>query len=261
MQVTGINSLSDNYLWIIHNSQKAWLVDPGEAQTALNFLAENQLELAGILITHHHWDHTDGVAEILAQHPAPVYANHLSPHAWVTHKLKEGDSLTLENIKFQILETPGHTLDHIAFVSDDWLFCGDTLFTGGCGRVFEGTAEQMATSLLKLGALSDNLKVYCGHEYTLANLNFAKIAEPDNSAIFTRFEQDLAKLKNNQPAVPSDLAQEKATNPFLRFNKEPVSSNISTHSKTQLTSPAELFSNLRSWKDALDNTGELEVKL
>lgn len=261
MQVTGINSLSDNYIWIIHSDTQAWVVDPGEAQPALNFLAKNQLELAGILITHHHWDHTDGVAEILEQYPVPVYSGKITPHSWVTHKLKEGDSLTLGTSEFKILETPGHTLDHIAFISDKWLFCGDTLFTGGAGRVFEGTAEQMADSLLKLEALPDALQVYCGHEYTLANLNFAKIAEPQNPLISERFNQDLAKLKNNQPAVPAQLSQEKATNPFLRFHKEPVSGNISNHLKTRLTSPAELFASLRSWKDTLDKTGELEVKI
>ena len=264
MQVTGLNALSDNYIWVIHNEHQAWVVDPGESHPVLAFLSAHNLVLKGILITHHHYDHTDGVENLIQAFPdINVYAGTQTEKPYITHRLKQGDQIVLANKTLQIIETPGHTLDHIAYVSDQWLFCGDTLFTGGCGRVFEGTAQQMSDSLLKLRSLDDQLLVYCGHEYTLTNLNFARIAEPQNPEIETRYKIDRQKRINNQPCVPSNLHQEKLTNPFLRFDLEPLSGNITQRMGRVDQKPTQdqLFAELRAWKDSLDKTGELEEPL
>lgn len=264
MNIIGLNAFSDNYIWVMSHNHQAWVVDPGESRQVLDYLKQHQLELKGILLTHHHYDHTDGVEDLLNVYPeVDVYAGHLMQKPYITHTLKQGDRIQIANETFKVIETPGHTLDHIAYVSDRWLLCGDTLFAGGCGRVFEGTAQQMTDSLLKLRALNDDLLVYCAHEYTLANLNFALIAEPENPKIEPRFLRDRQKRIQNQPCVPSTLLEEKQTNPFLRFDLEPLSGNISRYKidTSKNLSQDQLFAQLRAWKDALDKTGELEENL
>lgn len=264
MNILGIRALEDNYIWIIEHRHQAWVVDPGESEPVLRWLNEHQCNLAGILITHHHYDHTNGVEALLNRYPnIQVYAGHLTDKPYITQRLKQGDQITIADSVFQVLETPGHTLDHLSFYNDQALFCGDTLFTAGCGRVFEGTAQQMADSLLKLRALDDNLLVYCGHEYSLTNINFARIAEPDNQAIKQRHQQIKQKYQQHQACVPSFLGEEKQTNPFLRFDQKPLSSNISDHHKQShsLSQYFDFFAALRAWKDELDRTGELDERI
>lgn len=261
MQVQGLEALSDNYIWIISEQKNIWVVDPGESQPLLNLIEQNQWQLQGILLTHHHWDHTNGVEDLLAAFPkARVYASHLTNKTYITDALQQGDQIQVAGETLNVLETPGHTLDHIAYFNDQVLFCGDTLFAGGCGRVFEGTAEQMTESLLKLRAIKQDVEVYCGHEYTLANMNFAAIAEPENADILARRDQVRVDTLAKKPCVPSKLSLEKHTNPFLHFDQTPLSVNIAQHcgQESHKMTPSTLFAELRAWKDALDATGELD---
>jgi hydroxyacylglutathione hydrolase len=254
-------ALTDNYIWLIEAGDQAWVVDPGEAQPVLDQLSKLNLTLAGVLLTHHHYDHTDGVEPLLQSFPqARLYASALMKKSYITDSVKEGDRLSFEGFELHVLETPGHTLDHIVFYNDQALFSGDTLFAGGCGRVFEGTAEQMSQSLLKLRKLDDSLKMYCGHEYTLANMNFARIAEPNNITISQRRDQVRDKTRNQQACVPSELGLEKQTNPFLRFDFSPLADSLKAkicNTEDSMTS-SQLFQACRSWKDQLDKTDILD---
>ena len=174
VQVKAIKAFSDNYIWCISNEaeQTAWVVDPGQAEPVLNYLYEQNLTLCGILITHHHYDHTDGVAALVkAFRDIPVYGPRHSPFKGITHGVSEADKVTVYDYTFTVLATPGHTLDHVCYINDELSFTGDTLFSAGCGRLFEGSAEQMWHSLCKLRALPDECKIYCTHEYTQANLD------------------------------------------------------------------------------------------
>ncbi|WFE68420.1 hydroxyacylglutathione hydrolase [Thiomicrospira sp. R3] len=255
-----IHALADNYIWLIESNKQAWVVDPGEAEPVLARLAHLNLNLAGILLTHHHYDHTDGVEKLLKNYPeSSVYASCLMQKPYITDRVAEGGKLFIANSCFQVIETPGHTLDHIAFYNDQVLFCGDTLFSGGCGRVFEGTAQQMTDSLLKLRALPDSLHVYCGHEYTLSNMNFANLAEPDNIEIQQRLDQVRAQRRQNQDCVPSLLSLEKKTNPFMRFDLEPLAGRLTSREQASNLTESDLFASCRAWKDQLDKTGELDV--
>lgn len=214
-----IPAFSDNYIWLFAQDGKAWVVDPGEAAPVLQILRENNLQLAGILLTHHHADHTGGVTELLQHYPVQVYGPCNSPASnLISHPLQGGSHISLGEIKFTVIATPGHTLDHIAFYSTEEkiLFCGDTLFSAGCGRVFEGTNEQMHQSLLKLAELPDDTKVCCAHEYTLSNLRFAIAAEPSNPDIDAYRNQCEVMREKNQPTLPSTVGLEKRINPFLR---------------------------------------------
>lgn len=218
-QLLPIPAFSDNYIWLLAQEGKAWVVDPGDAEPVLDTLAKEKLKLAGILITHHHDDHTGGIAELLQHFDIPVYGPHDSPACKViSQPLHDGDSIHLGSMNFSVMAVPGHTLDHIAFYSaaEKILFCGDTLFSGGCGRVFEGTYEQMYNSLLKLLALPDDTRICCAHEYTLSNLRFALTVEPDNQDL-VEYQQRCERLRQkDQPTLPSTIQQEKRINPFLR---------------------------------------------
>ena len=213
-----IPAFNDNYIWLLVQDDKAWAVDPGEAAPVLKVLREKKLHLEGILLTHHHSDHTGGVAELLRHYNVPVYGPDNSPvSALISHPLQEASCIALGNMAFSVIAIPGHTLDHIAFysVEEKILFCGDTLFSAGCGRVFEGTHEQMYHALLKLAALPDDTEVYCGHEYTLSNLRFAAAVEPKNNDILKYQKQCEVLRAKNSPTLPSTIAQEKKINPFL----------------------------------------------
>lgn len=184
--ITPIKAFKDNYIWMISEapSNLVWIVDPGDARSVIQVLKSQQLELTGILLTHHHADHSGGIEELVDYTGnIPVVGSYMSSVSSVTNPVRNGDEVVCHSLRLYAIEIPGHTLDHTAFYGDHVLFCGDTLFSGGCGRIFEGTAPQMFVSLQKLNNLPDKTKIYCGHEYTLANLEFAKTVEPNNPHI------------------------------------------------------------------------------
>ncbi|OUS13133.1 hydroxyacylglutathione hydrolase [Gammaproteobacteria bacterium 53_120_T64] len=251
-----IPAFQDNYLWLFHQSgeRAAFVVDPGDAQPVLECLARHDLELAGILITHHHPDHTGGIKDLLAHFDAPVYGPNSAHIPQITQQVGEGDRITLAGARFSVLEIPGHTLDHIAYHAapedeSPLVFCGDTLFSAGCGRLFEGSPEQMHQSLQKLAALPDTTQIYCAHEYTLSNLAFATAVEPDSKALQEKTAADTTKRQQGLPTVPSTLSIERETNPFLRCHLPTVVQAAMQHSACQLQSPAEVLREIRLWKD------------
>lgn len=252
--IQGISILETNYVWLLTGAERrAYIVDPGEAGPVLARLQQEQKELAGILITHHHWDHTNGLEEILAHTPVPVYGPGSVPE--VSHPLAEGDPLVLEEVSFEVIAVPGHTLDHIAYFTPAQnaqapvLFCGDALFAAGCGRLFEGTPEQALHSLKKLTRLPPETQVYCAHEYTMANLQFAQKVEPSNAEVVQRLGRDEQRLASTGSTLPTMLAEELATNPFLRCAQASIKSQVEAHSGRSLASEAEVFAALRRWKD------------
>ena len=219
MLLVPVPAFTDNYIWLLAQGGKAWVVDPGEAEPILKSLKTEKLELAGILVTHHHGDHTGGIKALLEHTNVPVYGPHDSPCSdLISHRLYEGEQIQLGNLLFSVISVPGHTLDHIAFYCQtaNILFCGDTLFSGGCGRVFEGTYEQMYDSLCKLMELPEETKICCAHEYTLSNLQFANSTEPDNRDIENYQNRCKTLRQQNLPTLPSTIAQEKKINPFFR---------------------------------------------
>lgn len=247
-----IPAFKDNYIWCLHNRQHAVVVDPGDAEAVMTYLSQHALTLTAILITHHHWDHTDGLPQLLQQQPnLPVYGPQNAKISGINQPLSEHDSIQLTSLdlQFNVLEVPGHTLDHIAYYDDQRLFCGDTLFSAGCGRMFEGKPAQMAASLAKLAALPAATKVYCTHEYTLANLAFAQTVEPGNNVLAEYTEWAKAQRKRQQSTLPSDIAKERAINPFLRLRQAEVKSSLCKQGYTNLDGDEKVFAALRNWKD------------
>ncbi|MES2319048.1 MAG: hydroxyacylglutathione hydrolase [Pseudomonadota bacterium] len=256
LRVLAVPAFKDNYLWLVHDGKHAVAVDPGDAEPILAALAAHHLTLTAILLTHHHADHIGGVPALLASTPVPVFGPRHDGIAAVTVPLDEGDRVDVPGLALalRVLEVPGHTLGHIAYVRDTpgphWLFCGDTLFAGGCGRLFEGTPAQMHASLSKLAALPGDTEVYCAHEYTLANLRFADAAEPGNPAIVARIAVESAKRERGLPTVPSTIALEKATNPFLRADQPAIAARLQEQGRLGPdTAPLATFAALREWKN------------
>jgi hydroxyacylglutathione hydrolase len=253
LRVTPIPAFTDNYIWCLHDARDAWAVDPGEAAPLENYLAANGLTLRGLLITHHHPDHIGGIAKLTASHSdLPVYGPDNPRIAGITRALREGDTVDVLGRQLRVLEVPGHTLDHIAFLDEQadapLLFCGDTLFAAGCGRLFEGTAAQMFTSLQKLAALPPQTLIYCTHEYTQSNLRFARAVEPANPAVADRARQVDELRAADRVSLPSTIGLELATNPFLRC-AEPAVIEAARARAPEAGSGAEIFAAIRGWKD------------
>ena len=256
VHVKPISAFSDNYIWCLYDdiSQQAVVVDPGDARVVIAALEEMQLNLVAILITHHHFDHTGGIDQLLANYDVPVYGPHSDNISQITHPLAEADTLSIIGLDFITLEIPGHTLDHIALYCEQAeggpiLFCGDTLFAGGCGRVFEGNPRMMLESLSKLAELSANTRVYCAHEYTLANLAFANAVEPNNQALQQRIAHDSGLRDQGIPTLPTTMATELATNPFLRCEQAEVVSSAREQSQQPCDDSTAVFAAIRGWKD------------
>ncbi len=256
VSILPIPAFSDNYIWLITDQNKAVVVDPGDAQPVIDYLTHYQIPLTGILITHHHFDHVGGISRLVESYPdIEVWgpANENIPN--ITRKLAEQDSIDIGfGFALKVLDVPGHTSGHIAYYAEDLegqpsLFCGDTLFASGCGRLFEGTPEQMYQSLSKLRALPDSTLVYCTHEYTEANLKFAIAVEPENDDIKARMA-DVADLRaQGQPSLPTQIGLEKRVNPFLRWDSDAVAKAASEHAGHTLNSDTEVFAAIRGWKD------------
>ena len=254
LDIHTIPAFSDNYFWLVHArvERAAWVVDPGDAGPVQAALARLDLDLAGIVVTHHHPDHTGGVSRLAERHDARIVGPASERIPQVQRTLGDGDAVEIAGARFEVIEVPGHTLDHIAYhcTTEAVLFCGDTLFAGGCGRVFEGTAAQMQTSLARLAALPGDTRVYCAHEYTLANLAFARLVEPDNDALAAREAEARSLRAADTPTVPSTIGLERATNPFLRWAEAPVVAAASERRGTRVEEPAAVFAEIRRWKDA-----------
>jgi len=259
IKVHTLPAFHDNYLWLFHleDSKKAYVVDPGDAKVVLEALESLSLDLAGIMLTHHHPDHTGGVEELLRFRSVPVFGPNSSHIPWVSHPFTDNGTLSLApDLVFRAIEVPGHTLDHIAWYREATtqdqavLFCGDTLFAGGCGRLFEGTAQQMHHSLSKLAALPRNTAVYCAHEYTLANLAFASEVEPGNKRLEERVNTSRALREAGTPTVPSTIGLELETNPFMRCHASDVKRAADKRAKQPLDSEDKVLACIREWKDS-----------
>jgi hydroxyacylglutathione hydrolase len=252
--ITGIPAFQDNYIWAIHNERHAVVVDPGDAAPVLNFLSEKNLELTAILCTHRHNDHIGGIAKLRAEYHVPVYGRSHPNNPHITNDLWEGGQVTLAefNLTFNIMEIPGHLDDHIAFFNSDILFCGDVLFGAGCGRNKEGTLAQLHHSLQRLSQLPDETRVYCAHEYTFANIQFALACEPDNLALHERLRSTKKLRAADLPSLPSTIALEKVTNPFLRCNSPEIIYTLQHRGLQNITELA-VFIALREWRNVFSN--------
>ena len=245
-----IPAFKDNYIWLLRKGRQAVVVDPGDAQPVLEALARESLQLTDILITHHHADHQGGVGGLLARYRAEVHGPSSETITGLTQPLQGGETVQLASlgISFEVLALPGHTRGHLAYYGAGCLFCGDTLFGGGCGRVFEGTAEQMFASLTRLAALPDETAVYCAHEYTEANLRFALAVEPGNDRLRKRVDEvGLARAKASS-TIPSTIGLEKESNPFLRCHVPEVIVAARRRVVGVTDGPA-VFAALRNWKN------------
>jgi hydroxyacylglutathione hydrolase len=254
-EIIPIPAFADNYIWFLRDGDVGAIVDPGDAAPVIAFLERTGISPCAILATHHHGDHVGGIPALLARGQVPVFGPARERIPGRTQALAGGDRIVVPGIDatFDVIDVPGHTAGHIAlfgeFGGTPVLFCGDTLFTGGCGRLFEGTPEQMWTSLSALAALPPETRVYCGHEYTLANLRFALIVEPASAELEARHRREQAKRDRGEPTVPSTIALERATNPFLRANLPAVRAAAAAHAGHALADDVASFAALREWKN------------
>jgi hydroxyacylglutathione hydrolase len=252
--VLHVRAFEDNYIWLVRGTSAthAAIVDPGDAAPVLAALPELGLRPAAILCTHHHGDHVGGVADLKRHFPElPVYGPAREPIEGVDHPLHDGDRVELPalGLNLEVIDVPGHTRGHLAYYGHGWLFCGDTLFSAGCGRLFEGTAAQLHASLARLAALPGATAVYCAHEYTLANLRFALAVEPANPAIHDYRARAEAARARGLPTLPSSVAQELEINPFLRVHQPEVRAAAEKRAEKTLPDAVSVFTALRKWKD------------
>ncbi len=256
IRVRGIPAFEDNYIWLIGlaGRREIAIVDPGDEEPVIAAIDNEQLIPVAILVTHHHHDHTGGIKALVERYGIPVFGPSHETIPGLTHPLLDGESVVLPGLglDFTVMETPGHTQGHLCYYGNGALFCGDTLFTAGCGRLFEGTARQMHESLTRIAALPDDTLVYCAHEYTLANLRFAQVAEPSNQATLARYLETKKTRAAGLPTVPATLVLEKETNPFLRTGVESLKEAAAKFAGHPLRDRAEVFAAVRQWKDSLD---------
>jgi len=250
LTIKSIPAFNDNYIWLIQNHDlRCAVVDPGDAQPVIDYLDRHGLTLEAILVTHHHNDHTGGISALINAYPQlKVVGPQNNAIASLTHQMKGGDQFSLFDETFLVLDLPGHTLDHIGYVGDGKLFCGDVLFSAGCGRVFEGSYQQMFDSLNKILRLPEETEIFPAHEYTSSNIAFAMAVEPDNKALL-EYREDVYRLRDeNRPTLPTTLRQEKWINPFLRYDQPSIIKSVSN--RISEATPLSVFSALREWKNA-----------
>jgi len=254
-EIIPIPAFADNYIWLLRDGAVAAIVDPGDAAPVIAYLERSGIAPCAILATHHHGDHVGGNLALLSRRQVPVFGPSREKIPGRTQAVAGGDRILVPGIdvSFDVIDVPGHTAGHIAYFGEfggvPSLFCGDTLFTGGCGRLFEGTPGQMWSSLSALAALPPETRVYCGHEYTLANLRFALAVEPDNAELRARDARDQAKRGRGEPTVPSTIGDERATNPFLRAHLPGVKRAAAAHAGHALADDVASFAALREWKN------------
>jgi hydroxyacylglutathione hydrolase len=256
LSIIPIPAFRDNYIWLIRKGMHGAVVDPGDAAPVIAYLDRERVQLSAIIATHHHNDHVGGNAGLLARWQVPVFGPARETIPGRTNALGEGDRIEVPGIDvtFNVLDIPGHTAGHIAFVGPlsraPAVFCGDTLFAVGCGRLFEGTPAEMWSSLSKLAALAPETQVFCGHEYTLANIRFALAVEPGNRALIARQSREEQRRAAGQPTLPSTIGDERATNPFLRAEQTAVKMAAEAHAGRSLANATATFAELRAWKNA-----------
>jgi hydroxyacylglutathione hydrolase len=252
LAIHAVPAFRDNYIWILEDGGNAVAVDPGDDQPVERFLAERGLKLAAVLATHHHADHVGGLPALAARWKCATFGPAREVTAHLDRRLAGGERFEVPalGIELSAIDIPGHTAGHIALHGAGLLFCGDTLFACGCGRLFEGTPAQMADSLAKLARLPGETRVYCGHEYTLANIGFAETLEPGNIALAARKARDTAARERGLPTLPSTIAEELATNPFLRCGEPEVVAAAERHAGRSLANPIEVFAEIRAWKNS-----------
>ncbi len=254
MHLHPLPAFSDNYIWVLHDHRHALVVDPGEAAGVQQWLQDRQLALQAILITHHHADHTGGVAALREATGARVFGPAFEELPRPLQGVEGGDQLDLLGLRFEVIDVPGHTAGHVAYFAPDvdgapLLFCGDTLFSAGCGRLFEGTPAQMLDSLTRLAALPDGTRVCCTHEYTLSNLRFAQAVDPDNPALAAHAQHCRDLRDRNLPTLPSSIGLEKQINPFLRSQEAALVRSARTRAPASPTDALGVFTTLRAWKN------------
>jgi hydroxyacylglutathione hydrolase len=254
MTLFPVPAFSDNYIWVLHDGQRALVVDPGEADGVSIWLEQQGLKLETILVTHHHGDHTGGVAALRATSGARVFGPRSETMPEPLTRVGGGEVVEALGLRFEVIDVPGHTAGHIAYHCSELdgsalLFCGDTLFSAGCGRLFEGTPAQMLESLTRLAALTDTTRVCCTHEYTLSNLRFALAVDPDNAELADYAVQCQALRARNLPTLPSSIGLEKQINPFLRSDAPALERSARAHDPMTPPGPLGVFTTLRAWKN------------